>query len=392
MRFVVIGASAAGITAVQKLRECRPDAEITLISKDTAVYSKCILYHFLDQTRTLEEMNFAGLDFDSRLNIRWMKGTSAESVDIEKKTVHTDQGVDVPYDKLCIAAGSHTNFPPIPGLREGKNIVGFRTLDDAVRIRERAEKAEHIFIMGAGLVGIDVAAGLLDYGKKICLADMGPYMMPLQLDEYAAGVYQKLFARRGVSQHYGVGVKEFVLDNQGNCCRVILGDGTAVPADLVINCAGVRANVEFLRDSGIACDKYGLVIDAYGQTNAEDVYGAGDVTGRNTVWPAAVREGMTAAYSMTGNLRETEDYFTVKSSMYFLGVPTVSAGQVNNYEDDCQELVRKENGSYLKIVSKDGIIIGALLQGDLSGAGQLMEAVRLGEPVSKMSGVRASLL
>lgn len=111
MKFVVIGASAAGITAVQKLRECNPESEITLISRDTEVYSRCILYHHLDQTRTLEEMNFAGIDFDSRLHIRWIKGTNVTSIDVEQKVVHTDQDLDVPYDKLCIAAGSHTNFP-----------------------------------------------------------------------------------------------------------------------------------------------------------------------------------------------------------------------------------------------------------------------------------------
>ncbi len=381
MKFVVIGASAAGITVVQKLRECNPEAEITLISKDTEVYSRCILYHWLDESRTLEEMNFAGLDFDTRLRVQWMKGTEAVSVDTLNKTVHTDQNIEVPYDRLCIATGSHTNFPPVPGLREGKNIFGFRNLNDAEQIKETARNAKNIFIMGAGLVGIDVAAGLINFGKKIYLADMGSYMMPIQLDEYAAGVYQRLFEERGVTQFYGMGAREFVLDEQGNCCKVILQDGTEISVDLVINCAGVRPNVEFLKDSQIICDRYGLVIDEYGRTNIEDVFGAGDVTGRTPVWPAAVREGITAAYAMSGILKEETDYFTVKSSMHFLDVPTVSVGKVNGYDDSYKEIIRKSSDSYRKIVVKDGVIIGALLQGDISESGMFTEAVRLGRRV-----------
>lgn len=378
MRFVVIGASAAGITAVQKLRECNPEADITLISKDTEVYSRCILYHWLDESRTLEEMNFAGLDFDTRLKINWMKGMEAVSVDTKNKMVHTDQDIKVPYDRLCIATGSHTNFPPIPGLREGKNIFGFRSLNDAEQIKKAARDAENIFIMGAGLVGIDVAAGLINYGKRIYLADMGPYMMPIQLDGYAAGVYQRLFEEKKVTQFYGMGARAFVLDEGRNCCKVILQDGTKMPADLVINCAGVRPNVEFLKDSPILCDKRGLVIDKYGRTNVEDVFGAGDVTGRSPVWPSAVREGITAAYAMSGILKEKTDYFTPKSSMHFLNVPTVSIGKVNRYDDSYDEIIRKSPDSYRKIVVKDGVIVGALLQGDISESGSLAEAVRLG--------------
>lgn len=385
MKFVVIGASAAGITAVQKLRECNPESEITLISSDTEVYSRCILYHHLDQTRTLEEMNFAGIDFDSRLNIRWLKGTNATFIDVEQKIVHTDQNFDVAYDKLCIATGARTNFPPIPGLREGKNIMGFRNLTDADRIRTALDRVKNIFIMGAGLVGIDVIAGLLAYGKKIYLADMGPHILPIQLDAYTAGVYQKLFAEQGVVQYYGMGAKEFVLDDWGNCYKVILQDQTELSVDLVINCAGVRANTEFLEGSGIAYDRSGLLIDEYGRTNVIDVYGAGDVTGRMPIWPVAVREGVVAAYSMSGKMVDKEEFFALKASMYFLEIPTVAIGKTNNYDESYEEIICKEKGKYIKIVIKDDIIVGALLQGDISKSGIFTEAVRRKKSIAKMN-------
>lgn len=208
-------------------------------------------------------------------------------------------------------------------------------------------------------------------------------MMPIQLDGYAAGVYQRLFEEKKVTQFYGMGAREFVLDELKNCNKVILQDGTEIQVDLVINCAGVRPNVEFLKDSPILCDKCGLVIDKYGRTNVEDVFGAGDVTGRSPVWPAAVREGITAAYAMSGILKEETDYFTPKSSMYFLDVPTVSIGKVNGFDNSYNEIIRKSPDSYEKIIVKDGVIVGALLQGDISESGKLAEAVRLGKEYEK---------
>lgn len=378
MKFVVIGASAAGISVVQKLRELNLDDEIVLISKDREIYSRCLLYRYLEGARTLEELNFAGLDFAKRMGVDWIRGINVIGVDTKRKVIILEQGGEVYYDKLCIASGSHTNFPPIPGLREGKNILGFRNLSDVLKIKERLSDVHNVFVMGAGLVGIDVIAGLLPYEKNITLADMGPYMLPIQLDYDTAKTYQDLFAAKGVTQYYKMGAKEFVLDQNGCCHKVILQDGTEVSTDLVINCAGVRSNVEFLSGSGIECDRFGLLIDEYGRTNIENVYGAGDVTGRNPVWPAAVREGLAAAYSMSGMAKKRKDYFGLKSSMHFFDIPTLSIGKVNQYDETyAEEITRDGNGNYKKIVSKDGIVVGALFQGDLTGSGSLAECIRV---------------
>ncbi|MCQ2501737.1 MAG: NAD(P)/FAD-dependent oxidoreductase, partial [Lachnospiraceae bacterium] len=274
MKYVVIGASAAGTNAVRKLRDLNPDAEIVMISADTAIYSRCILYHHLKGERDLEGLNFVGPAFEERMHITWIKGVKATGVDCDKNIVSLSDGQEVSYDKLCIATGSHPNFFPIPGLREGKNVTGFRNFEDVEFIEERLEKAQNIFVMGAGLVGIDVVAGLVKYNKNITLADMAPYMLGIQLDDYSAGVYGKMFAERGVKQYYNMGAKEFVLDEDGNCYKVILNDGTEIPTDLVINCAGVRANVEFLEGSKLECDRFGLIFDEHGQTNVPNVYGA----------------------------------------------------------------------------------------------------------------------
>ncbi|MCQ2508839.1 MAG: FAD-dependent oxidoreductase [Lachnospiraceae bacterium] len=386
MKFVVIGASAAGTNAVRKLRDLNPDAEIVMISADTAIYSRCILYHHLKGERDLEGLNFVGPNFEERMNITWIKGVKATGVDCDKNILTLSDGQEVSYDKLCIATGSHPNFFPIPGLREGKNVTGFRNFEDVEFIEERLEKAQNIFVMGAGLVGIDVVAGLVKYNKNITLADMAPYMLGIQLDDYSAGVYGKMFAERGVKQYYNMGAKEFVLDEDGNCYKVILNDGTEIPTDLVINCAGVRANVEFLEGSKLECDRFGLIFDEHGQTNVPNVYGAGDVSGKNPIWPVAVKEGMIAAYNMSGIKRSMDDFFASKSTMNFLGLASMSLGKANRYDDTYTEEIFKdeEKGIYKKIVHKDGVITGAILQGDLSYSGVLTQLIRRKIDVTKV--------
>ncbi|MDO4976940.1 MAG: FAD-dependent oxidoreductase [Eubacteriales bacterium] len=386
MKFVVIGASAAGTNVVRKLRELNPEAQIVMISEDTAIYSRCILYHHLKGERDLEGLNFVGPNFEERMNLDWMKGVKVTSVDTDRNVVVLDNGEEVTYDKLCICTGSHPNFFPIPGLREGKNITGFRNFPDVEFIEERLDQAENIFVMGAGLVGIDVVAGLVKYNKNITLADMAPYMLGIQLDDYSAGVYGKMFAEKGVKQYYNMGAKEFVLDDEGNCYKVILNDGTEIPTDLVINCAGVRATVEFLEGSKIECDRFGLVFDEQGRTNIENVFGAGDVSGRAPIWPVAVKEGMVAAYNMSGIKKSMDDFFASKSTMNFLGLASMSLGQANRYDDTHKEeiFIDEKRGIYKKVVHKDGVITGAILQGDLSYSGVLTQMIRRKIDVSRI--------
>ena len=387
MKFVVIGASAAGTNVVRKLRELNPDAQIVMISEDTAIYSRCILYHHLKGERDLEGLNFVGgNDFDERMDCEWIKGVKASGVDTDRNVVLLEDGREVSYDKLAICTGSHPNFFPIPGLREGKNITGFRNFPDVEFIEARLDKAENIFVMGAGLVGIDVVAGLVKYNKNITLADMAPYMLGIQLDDYSAGVYGKMFAEKGVKQYYNMGAKEFVLDEEGNCYKVILNDGTEIPTDLVVNCAGVRATVEFLADSKLECDRFGLIFDEHGQTNIPNVYGAGDVSGKAPIWPVAVKEGMIAAYNMSGIEKSMDDFFASKSTMNFLGLASMSLGKANRYDDTYTEEIYKDPAKniYKKIVHKDGVITGAILQGDLSYSGVLTQLIRRKIDVSKL--------
>ena len=377
MRYVIIGSSAAGVNAVRELRKLSPKAEIVLISKDENIYSRCILHEYLAGKRSLERLCFVEADFANLYRIQWMTGREAVGLDRENKAVILENGERVSYDKLLIATGSHTFFPPIKNMAGSPNMAGFRNIDDIEILKKAALTKKNIVVLGSGLVGIDCATGFLEQGVKVVLCDFAGWPLNKQLDQRAAQSYIDAFAARGVEQHYGVGVSEVTTDDRHEITAVVLSDGTEIPCDFFVVTAGVRANVEFLQDSGLELSRFGLVYDASGRTSDPDIYGAGDVSGTSPIWPVAVKEGMIAAANMAGVPEKMTDFFASKSTMRFLDISTMSLGEVNpDPEDVSVKTEILDRGTvYKKIVHRDGRIIGALLQGDLAYGGVLQQMI-----------------
>ena len=178
-----------------------------------------------------------------------------------------------------------------------------------------------------------------------------------------------------MEQYYGVGVNEVRVGEDHRIYEIELSDGTVLPCDYFVVTAGVRSNVEFLKDSGLELSRFGLVYDETGRTSDPDIYGAGDVSGTSPIWPVAVKEGMIAAANMAGGKEKMTDFFASKSTMSFLGIHTMSLGIVTPPDDTYRVDIYDKNGVYKKVVSKDGVIVGALLQGDLAYGGVLQQMI-----------------
>lgn len=376
MAYVVVGASAAGINAAKTLREINKDIEIILVSKDEYVYSRCILHHFLDGRRDIEDLDFSPGEFFKKYDIKWMKGVEVTGIDTKEKKLKLDNGENLYYEKVVLATGASSFLPPIENLRTANNVIGLRNLDDAIRIKEIAPKVKNIIILGAGLVGVDAMAGLLDYDAKVTMIEMGDRILPLQLDHYAANVYIERLKEEGVDFRFNVRAEKVIVDENNNPVAIKLNTGEEVPGELIIACTGVRSNVGFLEGSGIECDKFGLIFNPKGETNVKDVYGAGDISGRNPIWPTAVKEGLIAANNMCNKDIYMEDFFGSKNTMNFCGVATMSLGTVIKPDDTYEEAVEIKGKDYKKIIHKNGTIYGAIVQGDLSYVGVLTQLIK----------------
>ena len=384
MKYVVIGASAAGISGAKTLRELDKDAEIVLISKDKNVYSRCILHHYISNHRNIEQLNFSDSNFFEKFNIDWINGVEVLNIDSNSKRIKLSNEEEIVYDKLLIASGASAFIPPIENLREANNVVGLRNLEDAVLIKEQAEKVKNVVVLGAGLVGIDALCGLIDYDLNISLVEMSNKILPLQLDKHASKTYENKFKEKNINLKLDVKAEKLVVDENKNPISLLLNTGEEIPCELVIVATGVRSNVAFLENSGIDVDRFGLIINEKGETNVEDVYGAGDVTGRNPIWPTAVKEGIIAANNMVGNELLMTDFFGSKNTMNFEGIATLSLGMVEPLDDTYKVEVQLGENNYKKIIHKDGKIYGSIIQGDLSYAGILTQLIKEKIDISKV--------
>lgn len=376
MNYVVLGASAAGINAIKVLRELDEKANITLISKDEHIYSRCMLHHIISEHRTLDSLNFVETKFDEKYNISWKKSCTVNNIDIENKEVSIlETGEKVKYDKLLIATGASSAMPPIKNLKKAKHVYGLRNIEDAYEIKEKAKDCKKIAILGAGLVGIDALIGLLEYKNlDISVIYREPFILNRQLDEYSASVYENKFKELGVKFFKGASVNEICMDNNENIIGVVLDYENYIECDMAIVATGVIPNAEFINKEFINYDR-GIIIDDNCKTTVKDIFAAGDVVGKNAIWPLAVKQGIIAAYNMAGREEKIDDSFVYRNTMNFLGIPTVSLGIVD-MEEDCIVNVRKDETGYKKFIIKDNVIKGVIVQGDISYVGALTHLIK----------------
>jgi NAD(P)H-nitrite reductase large subunit len=379
-RFVIIGAGAAGIYAAQTLREFKKDAVITVISTDEHVHSRCMLHKYLGHERDIPGINFVPADFFQKYDVTHIPCETVDRIDPAGKTVYFGDGYSAPYDKLLIATGSGFFIPPIPHFRDAPNVFGFRDLSDALKVDEAFGRGKRVFIVGSGLVGLDAASALCHRGAEVTIAEMAPRVMPLQTDDYAASVYQKVFEDQGCKFLLGIGASDAVVDDKGNITDVILSTGEHVPCDFIIMAAGVRPRIGLAQECGLTTDR-GIVVDEYLRTSDPNIYAAGDCTALSGVWPDAMEQGKVAARNMAGVAEAYPKPYPFKNTSNFFGVTMLSVGRMDQTEG-AEVITHRTDKEYKKAIVKDGKLTGYLSMGDISNSGLYLYLVRTGVDVS----------
>ncbi|MCL2392905.1 MAG: FAD-dependent oxidoreductase [Oscillospiraceae bacterium] len=372
MKHVIIGVGAAGIVAANTISKHRPNDQIVMISADDAVYSRCMLHKYIGGGRSVEALSFVSPNFFEARNIVWRKGISVTGIDTAAKTVSFDGGTET-YDKLLIATGAKSALPPIEGVKDCSGVYGLRDLADATAIRDKAAGAEKIVIVGAGLVGLDAAYGLIEMGKKPMVIDMAKSVLSANLDERAAEVYQTKFEEAGCVFRFESKVSKVRSDGAGNLSCMILGSGEEIPCDLLIIAVGINPESKLLPGKP---DKYLKVGD-------DSVFAAGDATGLSSSWPSAMEQGEVAALNMCGIETVYEECLAQRNTVNFFGIASVSVGRFLATDGDTLD-VRVDKGRYQKIVINDGVPAGVILQGDISRCGFWQYLIRNNVNIEKI--------
>ncbi len=306
----VVGASLAGLRAVETMRRLGFDGRIALIGAeperpyDRPPLSKDVLRG----ERAPETTALAKPETFDALQLELQLGTRATALDPRARRIHTERGDAIAYDGCLIATGATPrripNTPPLAG------IFVLRTLGDCLALRAELERGPRVAVVGGGFIGAEVAATCRERGLEVSLLEALPQPMSLALGPRIGRLLAELHRDHGVDVRCGVGVAGFA-GSGGRVERVRLADGSEVRAEVVVVGIGVVPETGWLESSGIALDN-GVLCDATLATSAPGVYAAGDIarwpnplfgeTMRVEHWTNAVEQGEHAAAALVSGL------------------------------------------------------------------------------------------
>ena len=397
-KYVVVGASAAGIGAVEAIREIDQTGTITIISDETcAHYSRPMISDLVSGKADTKKMKCRSDEFWKENNIEALTGKKATALNLTEKTVQLDSGEKVAYEKLLLATGGKPFVPKMEG-SDKDGVFTFTTMGDAQRLAAKIDSinAKAAVVIGAGLIGISVTEALMKRGLKVTMVELQEKILSLLLDAKGSDIVEGVVRKAGVNIITGQSVQKILgkPDNEGAVGGVILTKGDQVPCDLVIVAIGVVPRTELVAGTAVKTNR-GIVVDNMMQTNVPDVYASGDVAeaydfimNQNRLlplWPLAVLEGQVAGYNMAGK-KTTYLGGTNMSSLKYFGIPIVSIGLANAKEDPALEVLVKQDAErniYKKIVLKNNIIVGLTLVNSIERAGILFYLIKNGINVKK---------
>lgn len=289
-RILIIGTGVAGLSAAVGAREADPEAKITLVGEESYLpYDRTHLSkQMLEPDARLEASHLMTQAWFDQNNFQLELDTRIERIDTAAQTVFATSGKTIEYDALILATGSRARqLPATIGQLEPGRMFTLRHAEDAVRLRGAMDRSTRIVIIGAGLIGLEVAAAAQARGIEVNVVEAASRILQRSCDQYTADRIARLHAERGVGLHLAQSIQSITTTSQGSVA-LNLTDGSLCEADSVVVGVGVMPNTELSEKAGIAVDN-GIVVDEFGRTSAPAVFAAGDVA----ALPLAGRAGLT---------------------------------------------------------------------------------------------------
>ncbi len=290
-------------------------------------------------------------------------------------------GQTLPYDKLLVATGSSPVIPPIEGLGSVSRKYTFMSLDDAKELEQNLLPESRVLIMGAGLIGLKCAEGIAHRVGHITVVDMAERILPNILDEASAGLVQEHLEQQGIEFILGSSVVKYA-ENQAE-----LQNGQKIFFDILVVAVGVKPNTKLISAAG-GNVRRGIVTDMSCETSLTDIYAAGDcaesmdiTTGEHRILallPNAYMQGECAGLNMAGGYKNYNQAMPMNSTGLF-GLHIITAG---NYEG--QAYVVQGDKTYKKLITKDGLLRGYILIGEVARAGIYTSLIKEQKPLEKI--------
>lgn len=361
--YLIIGNGISGLSAAEEIRKNDEKGSILIVSDEHGLtYWRTRLSELIEKDYTDEEILVKKENWYKEKNIEVKLNTHIEKIDKENKKAIAKDGEEFEYEKLLIATGSHAFVPPIKNA-DSEGVFAIRSSDDLKHFKEYLANKKKLIIIGGGILGLEAANSISHLGIEITIVEAFDYLLARQLDKDLSQKLEKALNDMGMKTLTGKSSEE-ILVKDGKVCGLKLSDGTEIEADAIMIQAGVRANIEIAKNSGLKTDR-GILVGENLQVENEDIYAAGDVAqiGNFSIglWTASMEMGKIAGANMTGDnkLYEQPKPF---STLMIGDIKLFSAGQ--NSGEGIEEVKVEDGDKIYKLFKNGDKFVGGILWGD----------------------------
>ena len=364
---VIIGSGMAAIRLVETLRRRGDSRSIAVLGAERSLpYNRIMLSPLLSGETAWQQLVSHSADWYEQHAIELHLGRAVKNVDRGLRRVHCADGFSIGYSQLIFATGSRSALPPLPGI-ELSGVSGFRDVIDVAKLQKAASARGAAVVLGGGLLGLEAAVALAARGMQVTLVHRAAQLMNRQLDAVAAAYLQKAIEQRGVT--VVTGRSPVAIAGDGRASGVVLDDGSTLPAALVVAATGIQPVTEVAHTAGLTVNR-GIVVDTTLCTSDRAIYALGECCEMNgetvgLVAPIWQQVDVLAA-NLCGEQQsfETKPYVTMLKvsgiDVHVMGEQHIAANaRLLTYQD-------RDHGIYKKLIIRDGVVIGALLFGDIA--------------------------
>src|SRR5882757_1176177 len=393
LELVVVGNGMAGARAVEEIlaRGGASRFRITMFGDEPyGNYNRIMLSHVLAGDDA-DEIFLNPLEWYTENDITLHAGVRVVRVDRFARKVFGDDGTTVAYDKLIIATGSRTFFPPMDGMWVDDKtltpgVFGFRTLDDTTAMVEYAGEHHAAVVIGGGLLGLEAAYGLQRQGLEVHVVQSGAVLMNQQLDEEAGTILRKVVERIGIGVH--TGKRTTAVRSHGTVSGVVFADGSAIDCDMVVVTAGIRPSVGLGVVSGLTVERAIVTDDQMRSVDDPDIYVVGECAQHRgevygLVAPLWEQATVLADHITGADPKAAYHGSRMATKLKVAGVDVASMGIKHPQRED-DEFVRfaePKRGVYKSVVIREGKLVGATLLGDVGKVAFLTQSFDRGLPL-----------
>ena len=366
---VLVGNGLAGMRCLEDLLDMEPERyEITVIGEEPwGNYNRIMLSPVLSGDKKIEDIMLHPPAWYAEKNIRFIADDPAVEIDRNHKTVTTQKGEVVSYDRLILATGSKPFIPPVEG-KDLQGVLSFRDIYDVNQMIESSQNKHHAVVIGGGLLGLEAAYGLKRRGMNVTVLHLTSHIMDRQLDACASAMLKASIEAKGIRVITSAVTQRLAGNEHGQVTQVELQDGTIIPADLVVFAVGIRPNIALAQQAGLRCNRGVLVNDTM-QTFDPSIYAVGECIEHRGSTFGLVEPLWGQAFICASHLAEhgslTFAAQPVPTQLKVSGCDVFSAGNFAP-EDAFEEIVLHDDKRqiYKRIIIQDNKVVGAVLFGD----------------------------